>query len=154
MDPRFLDLDRYKWREDRSDYGQSFKIGYAYTILGYDLAAGTLDMLVRWKGDGGHCPIHRHVAATSVLVVAGEQHLWDLNRDGVRGAQRVRTAGEYAFTAADGAPHLECGGSGGAVVFFGNRSRDGRLYQIFDERMRPVAEVSLESLIADWKAHT
>jgi hypothetical protein len=154
VDSRFLDLDRYKWREDRSDYGQSFKIAYDYTILDYDLAAGTLDMLVRWKSDGGHCPIHRHIAATSVFVVAGEQHLWDLNRDGVRGAHRVRTAGEYAFTAADGAPHLERGGTEGAVVFFGNRSHDGRLYEILDERMRHVANVSLESLVADWKANT
>jgi hypothetical protein len=154
MDQRFLDLDRYKWREDRSDYGQSFKIGYAYTILGYDLAAGTLDMLVRWKGDDGHCPIHRHIAGASVFVVAGEQHLWDLNPDGSRGDHRVRSAGEYALTAADAAAHLERGGADGAVVFFGNHSRDGRLYEIFDQRMRHVANVSLESLIADWKSNT
>jgi hypothetical protein len=58
-----FDPTRYKWREVKGEPGQSYKVRHDYTILGYDLGAGTLDMLVRWAGDGGHCPIHRHVAA-------------------------------------------------------------------------------------------
>src|SRR5208337_122144 len=110
MDRSLLDLDRYKWREVTSRRSQSFKIRHDYTILGYDPAAGTLDILVRWKGDGGHCPIHRHVSTTTVLVLAGEQHLWDLHPDGTRGAHRVRAAGDYALTVGDAMPHLERGG--------------------------------------------
>lgn len=152
MDRSFLDLDRYKWREVKSDRGQSFKIRHDYAILGYDLNAGTLDLLVRWRGDGGHCPIHRHVSTTTVLVIEGEQHLWDLHADGTR-SHRVRKAGDYALSVGDALPHLERGGAEGGVVFFGNHSNDGRLYEIFDERMNHVADVTIESLVADWKAN-
>jgi len=153
MDRSFLDLDRYKWREVIGEPGQSFKIRHDYTILGYDLAAGTLDMLVRWQGDGGHCPIHRHVSTTTVLVIAGEQHLWDLHADGTRGAHRVRRAGDYALTVGDARPHLERGGAAGGVVFFGNHSGDGRLYEVFDENLNLVMDVSMQLLVADWQAN-
>jgi hypothetical protein len=154
MNPSILDLDRYKWREVTGEPLQSFKIRHDYTILGYDLAAGTLDMLVRWTGDGGHCPIHRHTSTTTVLVIAGEQHLWDIHPDGTRGAHRVRRAGDYALTVGDALPHLERGGAEGGVVFFGNHSSDGRLYEVFDENMNLVVDVSMEFLVADWKANT
>jgi len=154
MTPSFLDLERCKWREVTGEPGQSIYVRHDYTILGYDLAAGTLDMLVRWKGDGGHCPIHRHTSTTTVLVISGEQHLWDLYPDGRRGAPRVRRAGDYALTVGEALPHLERGGAAGGVVFFGNHSMDGRLYEIFDEDMKPVLDVTMELLVADWKANT
>jgi len=154
MDRSSFDLDRYKWREVTGEPGQSIKIRHDYTILGYDLAAGTLDMLVRWTGDGGHCPIHRHTSTTTVLVIAGEQHLWDIHPDGTRRAHRLRRAGDYALTVGDALPHLERGGAQGGVVFFGNHSSDGRLYEVFDENMNLVVDVSMELLVADWKANT
>jgi hypothetical protein len=51
-------------------------------------------------------------------------------------------------------PHLECGGLQGGVVFFGNHAPDGRLYEIFDERMQLVMDVTMELLVADWQANT
>jgi hypothetical protein len=154
MDRHLLELDRYRWREVKGGRGQSLMIRHDYAILGYDLAAGTLDLLVRWRGDGGHCPIHRHVATTTVFVLNGEQHLWDLNSDRTRGAHRVRKAGDYALSLGDPLPHLERGGDEGGVVFFSNHSSDGRLYEIYDESMKHVADVTIESLVADWKANT
>jgi hypothetical protein len=154
MQPHFVDLERYEWREVTGEPGGAFLIRHDYTILGYDFAAGTLDMLVRWRGDGGHCPIHRHTSTTTVLVLEGEQHLWDLGPDGTRGAHRVRRAGDYALTVGEALPHLERGGAEGGVVFFGNHSPDGRLYEIFDERMQLVMDVTMELLVTDWKANT
>ncbi len=148
-----FDPSRHKWREVTGDPGLSYKVRHDYTILGYDLGAGTLDMVVRWTDDGGHCPIHRHVATTTVLVLGGEQHLWDIHPDGTRGAQRVRHAGDYALTVGDAHPHLERGGSAGGLVFFGNHSRDGRLYEITDEAGKFIADVTMESLVADWQAN-
>jgi hypothetical protein len=145
---------RYKWREVTGEPGLSYLVRHDYTILGYDLAAGTLDMLVRWRGDGGHCPIHRHTATTTVLVLEGEQHLWDLHPDGSRGEHRIRRAGDYALTLGDGLPHLERGGAEGGLAFFGNHSASGLLYEILDEALKPVANVTMELLIADWKANT
>lgn len=154
MGKGLLDFDRCKWREVTGEPGEPIKIRHDYAILGYDAGAGTLDMLVRWTNDGGHCPIHRHVATTTVLVVDGEQHLWDLNPDGSRAGHRVRRAGDYALTLGEAMPHLERGGPAGGVVFFGNHSADGRLYEIYDDKMNLVVDVTMEFLFADWKANT
>ena len=148
-----FDPSRHKWREVVGEPGLSYKVRHDYTILGWDLAAGTLDMVVRWRGDGGHCPIHRHVATTTVLVLEGEQHLWDLHPDGSRGGERIRRAGDYALSVGDAHAHLERGGAEGGLVFFGNHSNDGRLYEINDEAGKFIADVTMESLVADWKAN-
>ena len=154
MKPNVFDPKRCKWREVTGEPGQPTFIHHDYAILGYDPGAGTLDMLVRWKGDGGHCPIHRHVATTTVLVISGEQYLWDLHPDGSRAEPRVRRAGDYALTVGEALPHLERGGADGGLVFFGSHSGDGRLYEIFDDKMNPVIEVTMEMLMADWTANT
>ena len=144
-----FDPGRYKWREVTGEPGLSYKVHHDYTILGHDLAAGTLDMVVRWAGDGGHCPIHRHTATTTVLVLEGEQHLWDILPDGTRGEHRVRRAGDYALTVAEALPHLERGGAEGGVAFFGCHSSNGLLYEILDEDLKLVVDVTMEVLIAD-----
>ncbi len=149
-----FDPGRYKWRQVTGEPGLSYKVRHDYSILGYDLAAGTLDMVVRWAGDGGHCPIHRHIATTTVLVLEGEQHLWDLHPDGTRGEHRVRCAGDYALTVGDVLPHLERGGEEGGIAFFGNHSSDGLLYEILGEDLKLVANVTMEVLIADWNENT
>jgi len=149
-----FDQSRHKWREVTGEPGLSYKVRHDYTILGYDLAAGTLDMLVRWAGDGGHCPIHRHTSTTTVLVLEGEQHLIDIAEDGSHTGHKMRNAGDYALTVGDALPHLECGGPDGGVAFFGNHSNDGSLYEILDEDMNLIVNVTMESLIEDWKANT
>jgi hypothetical protein len=146
-----FDPGRYKWREVTGGPELSYKVRHDYTILGYDLAAGTLDMVVRWTGDGGHCPIHRHTATTTVLVLEGEQHLWDLHPDGTRGEPRIRRAGDYALTVGDALPHIERGGEQGGIAFFGNHSSNGLLYELLDEDLKVVADVTMEVLVADWK---
>ena len=154
MAQSFFDESRHKWREVTGGPELSYKVRHDYTILGYDRAAGTLDMVVRWAGDGGHCPIHRHTSTTTVLVLAGEQHLWDLHADGTRGERKVRRAGDYALTVGGALPHLECGGEAGGLAFFGNHSTEGLLYELLDEDMKVLAEVTIDTLVADWQANT
>jgi hypothetical protein len=154
MPTSHFDQSRYKWREVTGEPGLSYKVRHDYTILGYDLAAGTLDMLVRWAGDGGHCPIHRHTATTTVLVLEGEQQLWDLGPDGARLEHKVRKAGDHALTVGNALPHLECGGSAGGLAFFGTHANDGLLYQILDEDMKVIFDVTIEGLVADFEANT
>ena len=154
MQHPFFEPSRYRWREVTGGPELSYKVRHDYTILGHDVAAGTLDMLVRWTGDGGHCPIHRHAATTTILVLAGEQHLWDLHPDGTLGPHKVRRAGDYALTLGDGHPHLERGGSQGGLAFFGNHCSDGLLYELLDEDLKVVAQVTIETLVADWHANS
>jgi hypothetical protein len=154
MTKSHFDPSRYKWREVTGEPELSYKVHHEYTILGHDLAAGTLDMLLRWGTDGGHCPIHRHNATTTVLVLEGEQHLWDLYPDGTRGEERIRRAGDYALSVGDEHPHLERGGEAGGLVFFGNHSSDGRLYEVLDEDLKVVFDVTMDVLVADFEANT
>jgi hypothetical protein len=153
MAKSFFDPDRYKWRKVEGGPELSYKVNHDYTILGYDIEAGTLDMVVRWAGDGGHCNVHRHTAVTTVLVLEGEQHLVDLHPDGTRGETKVRRAGDYALSTWDALPHLERGGDEGGVVFFGCHCTEGSLYEILDEDLKVVADVTIESLVADWEAN-
>jgi hypothetical protein len=146
-----FDPDKCRWREVTGEPGLSYFVRHDYTILGHDLEAGTLDMVVRWAGDGGHCPLHRHTATTTVLVLEGEQHLWDILPDGSRGKHRVRKARDYALTAAEALPHLERGGPEGGLAFFGNHSPDGKLYEILDEDGNLVLDVTMEVLVQDFE---
>lgn len=149
-----FDPGKHRWREVTVPADQSsFKIRHDYTILGHDVPSGTLDMVVRWRGDGGHCPLHRHVAMTTVLVLEGEQHLWDVHPDGTRGAEKVRRAGDYHLSTGDKHPHLERGGSEGGLVFFGCHTKNGLLYEILDEDLKVVAETTIENLVADFQAN-
>ena len=154
MNQSSFDPKNHRWREVTvPDDQSSFKVRHDYTILGHDAASGTLDMVVRWVGDDGHCPIHRHVATTTVLVLEGEQHLWDVRPDGSRGAEKVRKAGDYHLSTGDKLPHLERGGSAGGLVFFGCHTKDGILYEILDENQKVVDETTIKSLVSDWQAN-
>lgn len=98
--------------------------------------------------------IHRQAATTSVIVLADEQHLWDVEPDGPIGNHRFRRAGDYALTGNDQKPHLERGGDNGGLVYLGARpeSPDGLLYEIYDADMNIVAEITIDSLVADVNA--
>lgn len=152
MDQNAFDPSLYKWREVVGTPDLSYKVRHDYTVLGYNVAAGTLDMMVRWAGDGGHCPLHRHTATTTVLVIDGEQHLTDVLADGSPGEHKVRTAGDYALSVGDDQrPHFERGGEAGGLAFFGAHCADGRLYQLLDEDLKVIADVTIETLVADWQ---
>jgi hypothetical protein len=68
-----------------------------------------------------------------VLVLEGEQHLWDVHPDGSRGAHRVRRAGDYALSTGDAHPHLERGGERAESRSSAATRSDGLLYELTDE---------------------
>ncbi len=90
----------------------------------------------------------------TVMVLAGEQHLWDVRPDGSRGNPRVRRAGDYALTVGDEFPHIERGGDSGGVVFFGNHAADGRLYELYNDDLELVIDVTMQLLIDDWNENS
>jgi hypothetical protein len=149
---RFFDGDAVRWREVAGEeFSKAHFVRHDYTILAHDAAAGTLDMLVRWQSDGGHCPLHRHTATTtSVLVLEGEQHVRDILPSGELGPLKVRRAGEYALLPLEPLAHLEGGGPNGGLAFFGCHTTDGRLYEIVDDRGQVLVDLTIELLVADF----
>ena len=67
--------------------------------------------------------------------------------------ERVRRAGDYGLTVPPQLPHLERGGEDGGLVFFGTHSSDGKLYEILDQDLNVLADVTMELLIADFEAN-
>ena len=110
VSPSF-DLNNVEWRRVTDPDNQAFKVDFEYSLLGYDLESGRLDMLLRYANDG-HCRRHRHVASTVTLVLEGEQYLEETLPDGTTSTVH-RTAGDYALSPADALPHDEYGGAQG-----------------------------------------
>ncbi len=109
FDPQFVE-----WRRVTDPDCTEFKIDFEYSLLGYDLTSGRLDMLLRYAEGRGHCRRHRHVASTLTLVLEGEQHLLEMQRDGTTKAIS-RKKGDYALASPDALPHTECGGDAGGT---------------------------------------
>ncbi|MBC8187432.1 MAG: hypothetical protein H8E78_04400 [Proteobacteria bacterium] len=147
-----FDSSHIDWHQVRADPGfDEFKLGYDYSILGYDTKTGTLDMLMRWAGDGGHCERHRHVGVTSTLVLEGEQHLDELRPDGSI-EHKVRRAGDYALSLGVEPPHLERGGPDGGIVLLSMHTSNGLLFEVLDADLKVLLEVSIENFVARWDA--
>ena len=111
-------------------------------------------MIVRWGKDGGHCALHRHMTTTTIFVLDGEQHLYDVATDGtVAKEPRIRKAGDYALSLGIETPHLERGGpEGGAALFSTHCGKDGVMYEILDEDLNLVIPITIELLVADFEA--
>jgi hypothetical protein len=144
-----LDSDRFAWREITGSPDSSYPIHHDLCILAHDRDAGTIDLLIRFDDQGGHCHAHRHITTTSVLVLEGEQHLDELRPGGER-VHKVRKAGDHHLTTGDPYPHLERGGPQGGVLFFSHHTDDGRLYEIVDDDGNVVSTVTIDSLVAAW----
>ncbi len=145
-----LDPNQYEWVHIFDDSSPVYTIDHEQTVLGYDRDAGTFDMILRFKGNGGHCNRHRHITNTTILVLEGEQHLTDLMPGGET-RQKVRRAGEHHLTAGDVHPHLERAGDDGALIFYGHHTTDGRMYELLDDDMKVIHIVTLDEMIETWE---
>jgi hypothetical protein len=146
FDPESID-----WHHIVGDQPEVYNLDYEYSLLGYDVAAGKLDMMMRFKPGGGYCEPHSHVAATSLMILQGEQHLQEQLADG--GVKKiVRKAGEYAITGRDALPHLETGGPEGAIILLSLQTDNGVLFEAFDHQFNKMFDFSIEDMVARWEA--
>jgi len=143
-----FDFNTVEWRRVRDTTNEDFLVDFEYSLLGYDLPSGRLDMLLRY-GEGGHCRRHRHIASTVTLVLEGDQHLIEKLPDGTRKAIH-RKKGDYALAAADAHPHDEHGGAHGGTVLLSMTATDGRLFEYFDEHMNSLDTVSIAEYVESW----
>ena len=146
-----FDVNTIEWHHIQGEPEDAYNLDYEYSVLGYDLSAGKLDMMMRFRSGGGFCEPHSHVAATTVLVLQGEQHLQEQRPDG--GTKKVvRKAGEYAISGRDALPHLETGGPDGAVIMLSLQTDTGILFEAFDPDFNKLSDVSIDDMVARWES--
>ncbi|MDG1163111.1 MAG: hypothetical protein P8N01_06530 [Burkholderiales bacterium] len=146
-----LNLDSVDWRRVTDPTHHDFKIDFEYSLLGFDLEAGRLDMLLRYAADKGHCRRHRHVASTMTFVLDGEQHLEESQENGV--IKRVlRRKGDYALSPADAKPHREHGGESGGTVLLSMLAPDGVLFEYFGPEPDDSWTVSIAEFVRSWES--
>ncbi|MBT6912209.1 MAG: hypothetical protein HOA21_13725 [Rhodospirillaceae bacterium] len=140
-----FDTAKLNWVHFEGNPRFDYPINYDLAILGSQVEIGALDFIMRWPPNS-FCHFHRHLAATTTLVLEGEQNLFETNDDGAT-THTIRKAGDYARSSG-GDVHMERAGKNGALVFFGMQSRDGRLFETLDETHNVLATVTVE----DWAA--
>ena len=146
---RSFDPNTVEWRRVTDPDCKAFKIDFEHCLLGYDLASGRLDMLLRYAKGRGHCRRHRHVASTLTLVLDGEQHLQEMQPDGTtRFVSRAK--GDYALASADALPHVECGGDNGGTIILSMTAPDGILFEYFDDDMKNGWTLSIAEYVDAW----
>ena len=142
-----FDLCSVEWRRVTEPDNKDCKVDFEYSLLGYDVQSGRLDMLLRYARNEGHCRRHRHVAATVTLV------LEEMQPDG--GVRRVhRKKGDYAMSGADALPHDEHGGENGGTVLLSMTAVDGMLFEYFDANGALLRSLSIDEFVASWNEGT
>lgn len=144
-----FDPKTVEWRRVTDPTCTEFKVDFESSLLGYDVANGRLDMLLRYAKGRGHCRRHRHVASTLTLVLEGEQHLLEMQPDGSTKAVS-RKAGDYALSSPDALPHVECGGDDGGTLILSMTAPDGILFEYFDENMENGWTLSVAQYVDAW----
>jgi len=139
------------WLSVPVDPNLTYNMHYDFKVLGWDRAKGEIDFVLRFAADGAHCQRHRHLANTTILVLEGEQHLFDLHPDGST-EHRIRKTGAYhRATGADELAHMERGGAQGALIYYQCQSDDGRLFEFLDDELNVIEEVTVDTLIESWE---
>ena len=122
-----------------------YLVDYKIAVLGSRPERGTLDLMIEFAPNA-HCHFHRHVAATTTLVLEGEQHVFETTGAGEK-LHKIRSAGDYA-TSAGGDVHMERGGPEGALVFFAFQTPDGHLFDLLDRDRNVIGKTTIEELAA------
>ncbi len=148
ISPSF-DLNKVEWRHITDPDCEEFNVDFEYSLLGYNIPNGRLDMLLRY-GNLGHCRRHRHVASTMTMVLEGEQHLAEWQPDGSKKSVH-RKKGDYALAGSDALPHDEWGGEQGGTILLSMHAPDGILIEYFDETMSNSWTLSVEQYAKSWE---
>ena len=115
--------------------------GFVYKLLDVDVARRTVEMILKFEPDSV-CFYHRHLGPVASLVLEGEHHIDEVQPDGSR-VKKVRKAGEFAMS--DGShAHIEGGGPDGGVIFFSFRCDQDHIYDILDNDLNVVHEVTVQ----------
>ena len=115
--------------------------GFVYRILDVNPESRTVDMLFHFEPNRD-CFYHRHLCGVASLVLEGQHRIREPDGQGSE-RLKLRSAGEFSFSAG-GDTHIEGGGPEGAVVYFSFRGSQDHIYDILDENLNLVREVSVQ----------
>ena len=135
--------DDINWHHLLGGPNFDFPIDYWIAVLGGDIAAGRVDFLVKWEPES-YCHYHRHIGATTTLVLEGEHHV--VETSATETVHKVRQAGHFARNNG-GDLHMEYGGAQGTVVLFSMQSDDGRLFDVHDKDLNVLTTTTVEDLM-------
>ena len=140
-----IDTSQLTWKKYTADPRFGYPIGYDMAVLGCQPEIGRMDLLIRWAPDS-YCHFHRHIGATTTLVLEGEHHVIDLDDDGNEVEHDVRHAGSYRSNSG-GDVHMERGGREGSLVLFAMTEPSGRLFELLDDERNVIAVATIESFL-------
>ncbi len=144
MKPDFrFDTSHVEWTRLEGGPEFDYPIDYQLAVLGAQPEVGRLDLLVKWAPNA-YCHFHRHCAATTTLVLQGEQHIHEIGDDGET-IHKVRKAGTYARSPG-GDVHMESGGPEGAIVFFAMQSPTGEVFDLLDADRNILVKSTIEEM--------
>jgi quercetin dioxygenase-like cupin family protein len=142
MKENLLRQENLTWAHYSEDADYPFPVSYWGTILDID-DAGHLSVLYRW--DPEHfCHFHRHLCATTSLVLEGELHVKTFE-NGELVDTIVRRVGDYAKKP-PGDVHMEQGGPDGALVLFELYAPDGQLTEQLDQNGNTLRTLTTDQL--------
>jgi hypothetical protein len=135
-----FDTSNIKWKDFVTE-------GCYYRILNVDVAARSADMLVKFE-PGSRCLYHRHVAATTSLVLEGSLHVFEQTPNGV--VEKVKPAGAFSI-GAENEIHIEGGGDNGVVVYFSMHGSDDRIYDLLNSDLSLKRAITVQDFDRDWE---
>ena len=139
-----FDISTVEWIDFEEDSRFDYPINYSIGILGASPEEGTVDFLGRWAPNS-YCHKHRHLGATTSLILEGEQHTVEtINGESVHS---VRKAGDYAQKPG-GEAHMEYAGAEGSLVFFSMKAVDGKIFEVLANDESVLKATSYEDFVA------
>jgi len=138
-----FDTSNIKWKDFITE-------GCYYRILDVNVAAHSADMLVKFD-PGSRCLLHRHVAATTTLVLEGSLYVFEQTTDGV--VEKIKPAGSFS-SGAENEIHIEGGGEDGVVVYFSLRGKDDRIYDFLNPDFSLRRAITVQDFAKDWEYWT
>lgn len=122
--------------------------GLAYTIFDVNVEKRTADVMFRFDPNTS-CFYHRHVSASSALVVAGEHRVYDVNEATGEETLTVKPVGTFTFKPG-GDVHIEGGGEEGCTVFMHLEAETDLMYEVLEDDLSLKMAVSVQQFKAVW----
>ena len=121
--------------------------GFRYALLNVDMKKKLIDLLFQFDANQ-QCFYHRHYHPTFTLVLYGEHHVFENNKNGGLDRQ-VKKAGEFAMSTGE-ETHIEGGGEMGCTIYQNVRANSDLVYSVLNDDLSLKLDVSIEHFYQDF----